>query len=91
MQPARFRFFSSASRRSDIMGTTLDDPVGESLEELDPIDTVLAEIEEFARASRGECAFEITGEVALRSVAVLEAGLRSATEKREVTIDEVMG
>ncbi len=73
------------------------DPAGEperrgsTREELDPIDTVLEEIEEFARASRGECVFEITGEVALQSVAVLEAGLRSAAEKREVTIDEVMG
>jgi predicted dehydrogenase len=64
---------------------------GTTREELEAIDTVREEIEEFARASRGECAFETTGEVALRSVAVLEAGLRSAAEKREVTIDEVMG
>jgi predicted dehydrogenase len=55
------------------------------------VDTVREELEEFARAVRGECGYEVPGEAALGSVAVLEAAVRSAAERREVYLAEVLG
>lgn len=41
-EPTRFRFFSSSTRRDDVVGTTLDDAErSEGLEELPPIETAL--------------------------------------------------
>ena len=39
-EPATFRFFSSAARRDDQVGTTLDNPTALDLEELDPVEAV---------------------------------------------------
>lgn len=40
-QPAAFRFFSSSTRRDDQLGTTVDNPSGAGIEELDPVETIL--------------------------------------------------
>jgi predicted dehydrogenase len=53
-------------------------------------DTLVEELEEFAAAVRGECAPEMGGEAATRSLAVLRAGIESARSGRRVTIAEVM-
>jgi len=53
-------------------------------------DTIVEELEEFARAVRGEGAPEMDGEKATASLAILLAGTRSAREGRRVTITEVL-
>jgi predicted dehydrogenase len=53
-------------------------------------DPIVEELEEFARAVRGECAPEMDGERATRSLAVILAGIRSAKEGRRVEVSEVM-
>jgi predicted dehydrogenase len=54
------------------------------------IDAFVDELEEFARAARGEGKPEMDGEAATRSLAVIRAGIRSAGEGRRVTIAEVL-
>lgn len=49
------------------------------------------EIEEFARAVRGEATVEIDADAALRNLAVVLAAERSAREMRPVEIDEIIG
>jgi predicted dehydrogenase len=53
-------------------------------------DPIVEELEEFARAVRGECEPEMDGERATRSLAVILAGIRSAKEGRRVEVSEVM-
>jgi predicted dehydrogenase len=53
-------------------------------------DTIVEELEEFARAVRGEGVPEMDGEKATASLAVLLAGTKSAREGRRVTITEVL-
>src|SRR5690348_2217653 len=53
-------------------------------------DTIVEELEEFARAVRGEGKPEMDGEKATASLAVLLAGIKSAHEGRRVAIAEVL-
>jgi predicted dehydrogenase len=54
------------------------------------VDAFVDELEEFARAARGEGRPEMDGEAATRSLAVIRAGITSAREGRRVTIAEVL-
>jgi predicted dehydrogenase len=54
------------------------------------IDAFVDELEEFARAARGEGKPEMDGEAATRSLAVIRAGIESARTGRRVTIAEVL-
>ena len=54
------------------------------------IDAFVDELEEFARAARGEGKPEMDGEAATRSLAVIRAGITSAREGRRVTIAEAL-
>ena len=54
------------------------------------IDAFVDELEEFARAARGQARPEMDGEAATRSLAVIRAGIRSAREGRRVTVAEVL-
>jgi predicted dehydrogenase len=53
-------------------------------------DPIVDELEEFARAVRGDGEPEMDGERSTRSLAVLLAGIRSAKEGRRVTVEEVL-
>ena len=53
-------------------------------------DPIVVELEEFARAVRGECEPEMDGERSTRSLAVILAGIRSAKEGRRVEVSEVL-
>jgi predicted dehydrogenase len=53
-------------------------------------DTIVEELEEFARACRGEGTPEMNGEGATRSLAVVRAGIISAREGRRVEVSEVL-
>jgi predicted dehydrogenase len=54
------------------------------------IDAFVDELEEFARAARGQGRPEMDGEAATRSLAVIRAGIESAREGRRVTVVEVL-
>ena len=54
-------------------------------------DSIVEELEEFARAVRGEGEPEMDGERSTDSLAVLLAGIKSAREGRRVEIAEVLG
>jgi predicted dehydrogenase len=54
-------------------------------------DTIAEELEEFARAARGECEPEMDGERSTASLAVILAGIKSAREGRRVEVNEVLG
>jgi predicted dehydrogenase len=66
-------------------GTTSVEPV--ACKKNDPI---VEELEEFARAVRGDAEPEMDGERSTRSLAVLLAGIRSAKEGRRVEVKEVL-
>jgi predicted dehydrogenase len=53
-------------------------------------DTLVEELEEFARAVRGEAEPEMDGERSTASLAVILAGIRSAKEGRRVEVKEIM-
>jgi predicted dehydrogenase len=53
-------------------------------------DTIVEELEEFARAVRGETQPEMDGERSTASLAVILAGIRSAREGRRVEVKEVL-
>jgi predicted dehydrogenase len=53
-------------------------------------DPIVEELEEFARAARGEAEPEMDGERSTRSLAVILAGIRSAKEGRRVKVAEVL-
>ena len=67
-------------------GGTKSDPV-----KCDANDTIAEELEEFARAVRGECEPEMDGEKGTDSLAVLLAGIKSAREGRRIEVAEVLG
>lgn len=67
-------------------GGTRSDPV-----KCEANDTIAEELEEFARAVRGECAPEMDGEKGTDSLAVLLAGIKSAREGRRIEVAEVLG
>ena len=54
-------------------------------------DTIVEELEEFARCVRGEAAPEIGGERATASLAVIRAGIVSARDGRAVEVAEILG
>jgi predicted dehydrogenase len=54
-------------------------------------DTIAEELEEFARAVRGEVEPEMDGERSTASLAVILAGIRSAKEGRRVEVKEMLG
>src|ERR671915_408732 len=66
-------------------GTTTADPVPCSKN-----DPIVEELEEFARAVRGEGKPEMDGERSTASLAVILAGIRSAKEGRRVEVKEVL-
>ena len=53
-------------------------------------DPIVEELEEFARAARGDGEPEMDGERSTRSLAVILAGIRSAKERRRVEVAEVL-
>ena len=53
-------------------------------------DPIVEELEEFARAVRGEGEPEMDGERTTASLAVLLAGIQSAREGRRVEVKEVL-
>ncbi len=53
-------------------------------------DTIAEQMEEFGVCIRDNLEPEVGGEWASRSLAVIRAGVKSATERRVVTIDEIM-
>ena len=53
-------------------------------------DTLVEELDEFAGAVRGKGKPEVDGEQALRSLAVIRAGVKSAREGRHVTVEEIL-
>src|SRR5882672_9801112 len=53
-------------------------------------DTLVEELEEFARAARGEGQHEVGGEYATISLAVVRAGILSAREGRRVEVAEIL-
>jgi predicted dehydrogenase len=53
-------------------------------------DTLVEELEEFADCVRGTGKPEVDGEKALRSLAVIRAGVKSAREGRHVTVEEIL-
>jgi predicted dehydrogenase len=53
-------------------------------------DTFVEELEEFAKAARGEGAPEMGGEAATASLAVIRAGIVSAREGRRVEVAEIL-
>jgi predicted dehydrogenase len=56
----------------------------------DKNDAIVDELEEFARAVRGETEPEMDGERSTRSLAVILAGIKSAREGRRVEIEEIL-
>jgi predicted dehydrogenase len=54
-------------------------------------DTIVEELEEFARAVRGETQPEMDGERSTASLAVILAGIKSAREGRRVEVKEILG
>jgi predicted dehydrogenase len=54
-------------------------------------DPLVEELEEFARAARGEGRPEMDGERGTASLAVILAGIRSAKEDRRIEVQEVLG
>ena len=55
-----------------------------------PNDTIAEELEEFARAVRGESEPEMDGEKSTASLAVILAGIKSAREGRRVEVAEIL-
>jgi predicted dehydrogenase len=55
-----------------------------------PNDTIVDELEEFARAVRGEAEPEMDGEKSTASLAVILAGIQSAREGRRVEVAEIL-
>src|SRR6266496_3869831 len=53
-------------------------------------DPIVEELEEFARAVRGEAEPEMDGEKSTASLAVLLAGIKSAKEGRRVEVEEIL-
>jgi predicted dehydrogenase len=58
--------------------------------ELDPIDPVVDQLTDFARAIRGEIPVEVDGEAGLAVVAVMEAAVESAASGKAVEVASVL-
>jgi predicted dehydrogenase len=57
---------------------------------VEPADTQVEELDEFARSARTGARVEVDGEVAVKALAVVSAALRSNQEGRPVRTDEVI-
>ncbi|MEJ5298925.1 MAG: Gfo/Idh/MocA family oxidoreductase [Armatimonadota bacterium] len=57
---------------------------------IEPVDTQREELEEFARAARGEGAPEVDGQAGLKALAVVRAALASHERRQAVRIAEVL-
>jgi len=72
-----------------------DDPDDFDLQDVDVAvprgDHLRDEVEEFARAVRGEASVEVDARAATRNVAVMLAAVRSSRDGRVVHVDEIMG
>jgi len=66
-------------------GAERSDPVA-----VPKVDAFVDELEEFARAARGQGQAEMDGDAATRSLAVIRAGIESARTGRRVTVAEVL-
>ncbi len=66
----------------ELRDTAVDVPV---------VDHLRDEVEEFARAVRGDAEAEVDAQVATRNVAVMLAAVRSSREGRIVDVDELLG
>ena len=58
--------------------------------EFETNDTIAEQMEEFGECIRNNSEPEVGGEWASRSLAVIRAGVKSAREKRYVTVEEIM-
>jgi len=58
--------------------------------DFEPNDTIAEQMEEFGECIRTGAEPEVGGEWASRSLAVIRAGVKSAREKRYVSIAEIM-
>ena len=56
----------------------------------DKIDVIAEELDEFARAVRGDATPEVGGARATASLAVIRAGVLSVTERRAVDVAEIL-
>jgi predicted dehydrogenase len=67
------------------------DGQGEQIPCVPPVnDTLREQVADFARAVRGESEYEVSPDVALHTVAILEAAIRSADEQRAVPVAEIV-
>lgn len=76
-------FSSGGGERLQVQGR--NDPKPEEVH-LNPIDPVVDQLTDFARAIRGEIPVEVDGEAGLAVIAVLEAAVRSVADGRPVEV-----
>ena len=76
-------YSSAGGERLQVQGR--NDPKPEEVP-LDPIDPVVDQLIDFARAIRGEIEVEVDGEAGLAVIAVLEAAVRSVEERGPVEV-----
>jgi len=57
---------------------------------IEPNDTLAEQMEEFGKCIKNDLEPEVGGEWASRSLAVIRAGVKSARERRFVSIEEIM-
>ncbi|HSO50170.1 MAG TPA: Gfo/Idh/MocA family oxidoreductase [Acidimicrobiia bacterium] len=79
-------YSSGGGARLKVQGR--DDPGPEEVD-LEPIDPVVDQMADFARAIRGEIPVEVDGEAGLAVIAVLEAAVLSVAERRPVEVARV--
>ena len=76
-------FSSGGGERLRVQGR--NDPTSEAVD-LDPIDPVVDQMKDFARAIRGEIPVEVDGKAGLAVIAVLEAAVRSVADRGPVEV-----
>ncbi|MEX1125832.1 MAG: Gfo/Idh/MocA family oxidoreductase [Acidimicrobiia bacterium] len=76
-------YSSSGGERLQVQGRNDPQPVEVPL---DPVDPVVDQLRDFARAIRGEIPVEVDGEAGLAVIAVLEAAVQSVAEGRPVEV-----
>ena len=94
VQSTRYIFIlgTEANVRWDrVMGFVLEGEDGRETIELDEIDTIQEEIDEFATSIASHTEVEVSGREALAAVAVIEAAVLSNQRGRPVDISELLG
>jgi len=94
VQSTRYIFIlgTEANVRWDrVMGFVLEGEDGQETIELDEIDTIQEEIDEFATSIASHTEVEVSGREALAAVAVIEAAVLSNQRGRPVDISELLG